>query len=292
MPVLFLVLTARWSMAGTLAQFRTFYGDLEVELYDQQKPVTVQNFKRLVQSGAYWNTFFHRLEPGFVVQGGGFAVLPRYSTNFFFPDWPNLVSVPNFGSISNEFKVGPLLSNTKGTIAMAKTSNPDSANSQFFFNLADNSGPLDSTNNSGGFTVFGHVLHDTGPTNYGGLLGLFNLVTYSNGLVNMTWWYPTNSYATNLFQTLPVTYFFPDQPWYSDLFYVDISLLSIQVTTTNHQPRISWDSARGMTNVVEYTTTMPPVWKTLCATNGNGSRLTVADSAATNGFRFYRVRVQ
>src|SRR5436190_10581635 len=105
--------------AGTLAQFRTPLGDIEVELYDQQKPVTVDNFKRLVQSGAYQNTFFHRVVPGFVAQGGGYSSFNPASTNFFGPPWSNMGIVPNFGQITNEFSVGPFFSNTNGTLAMA-----------------------------------------------------------------------------------------------------------------------------------------------------------------------------
>ena len=69
--------------AGTLVQFRTVFGDVAVELYDQDKPATVQNFIRYVQSGGYVNGFSHRLEPGFVVQAGGFTVTNRGTAS-----WP------------------------------------------------------------------------------------------------------------------------------------------------------------------------------------------------------------
>src|SRR3954471_10257002 len=126
------------SGAGTLAQFRTPYGDLEVELYDQQKPVTVANFKKLVQSGAYQNTFFHRVVPGFVAQGGGFFTVSKSLNVNFGPPWSYVGSVANFGTITNEYSVGPRFSNTNKTIAMAKVgSDPNSATSQWFFNLAN-----------------------------------------------------------------------------------------------------------------------------------------------------------
>jgi cyclophilin family peptidyl-prolyl cis-trans isomerase len=276
--------------AGTLAQFRTPLGDIEVELYDQQKPVTVDNFKRLVQSGAYQNTFFHRVVPGFVAQGGGYSSFNPASTNFFGPPWSNMGIVPNFGQITNEFSVGPFFSNTNGTLAMAKLgSGPNTATCEWFFSLANNSANLDNQN--GGFTVFGHVVRDTGPANYGGVLGLFNRIYYTNGLVNMQWWYGTNDPVVNIFKTLPVTYSGTVQPWYADLFYVNISLLSVQITATNNQRQISWNSVNGKTNVVEYTTNLPPAWKTLATTNGNGNRYIVADPTPTNSFRFYRVRV-
>ncbi len=196
----------------------------------KQKPVTVQNFKRLVQSGAFHNTFFHRVVPGFVAQGGGYFTTLPLSTNYFVPPWSYLGQVQSFGAISNEFNVGPRFSNTNGTIAMAKTGgNPDSATCQWFFNLANNSANLDNQN--GGFTVFGHVVRDTGATNYGGVLGLFNRITWDQGLVNMQWWFGNTNSVANLFQELPVTYlvYSDPPPRYSDLFYVDISLLNVQV---------------------------------------------------------------
>lgn len=288
-----LLLSLPSGRAGTLAQFRTVFGDIEVELYDQQKPATVQNFKRLVQSGAYQNTFFHRLVPGFVAQGGGFFTTRRFSTNDFAPPWTYLGTVPSFGSITNEFNVGPLLSNTNGTIAMAKSDgNPNSASSQWFFNLANNSANLDNQN--GGFTVFGHVVRDTGPTAYGGMLGLFNLMAYDQGVVDMRWWYGNTNSTATLFQLLPVTYFVASEflPWYSDLFYVDISLLNVQVTVkTNGTREISWNSVSNKLNYVEFTTNFPPVWNLLVSTNGDGTILKVTDSSPKGFRRFYRVRV-
>ena len=65
--------------AGTLVQFRTVFGDMEVELYDQDKPVTVQNFLNYVKSGRYQNEITHRLVPGSVVQGGGFTLVTTRS---------------------------------------------------------------------------------------------------------------------------------------------------------------------------------------------------------------------
>src|SRR6266567_1981271 len=152
---------------GTLAQFRTVFGDIEVELYDQDKPVTVQNFIRYVQSGLYSDMFMHRVVTNFVIQGGGIFVEYRNTSS------NTLAYIPTFPAVTNEFKVGKFYSNTYGSIAMAKTADPNSATSQFFFNLANNSGSLDDTNNSGGFTVFGHVIGGTnnlnkfkvGPTN-------------------------------------------------------------------------------------------------------------------------------
>lgn len=278
------------AQAGTLAQFRTIAGDLEVELYDQEKPGTTANFKRLVQSGAYQSTFFHRVVPGFVAQGGGFYNDFAGGTNWFGPPWQFVAPVPHFGQITNEFNLGPFLSNTNGTIAMAKVGdNPNSATCEWFFNLGNNATNLDNQN--GGFTVFGRVVRDTGPTNTGGVLGYFNLIRYGNALVNLQWWYGTNDPLASLFKTLPVNYVGSIPPRYVDLFYVDISLLTVRITLTNNQREVSWNSVNGKTNLVEFTTVTPPAWQTLVATNGNGHRLAVPDPSATNDFRFYRVRV-
>jgi cyclophilin family peptidyl-prolyl cis-trans isomerase len=287
-PLLLSLLSAG---AGTLAQFRTVFGDIEVELYDQQKPVTVQNFKRLVQSGAFQNTFFHRVEPGFVAQGGGyFTTIPFSATDFAAP-WSFLGLVPNFGAITNEFNVGPRFSNTNGTIAMAKVEGkPDSATCGWFFNLANNSTNLDNQN--GGFTVFGHVVRDTGSTTNGPVLGLFNRLAYGNRLLNMQWWYGTNDPVANLFQVLPVTYPGLYYPWYSDLLYVDISLLNVQVAVnTNGNREISWNSVSNTLNYVEFTTNFPPTWNLLASTTGDGTTLKVTDSSPKGLRRFYRVRV-
>src|SRR5436190_2932632 len=165
--LLFAFLLSAASQAGTLVQFRTTVGNFDVELFDADKPVTVQNFIRYVNSGFYTNMIMHRVVTNFVIQGGGFYMANRGMTN------AALTYIPTFAPITNEFKVGKFYSNVYGTIAMAKTSDPNSATSSFFFNLTNNAPSLDNTNNSGGFTVFGHVVSGTnslnafkiGPTN-------------------------------------------------------------------------------------------------------------------------------
>ena len=259
--------------AGTLVQFRTTFGDVQVELYDQDKPATVQNFIRYIQSGRYQNEFSHRLEPGFVLQGGGFVL----SNNV-------LSAISTYAPITNEFHVGNFHSNVYGTIAMAKTSDPNSATSQFFFNLADNSASLDNTNNSGGFTVFGHVINGTN------VLNVFNQFKYwaSNPAPA-----PTNLVLMNYFSAplneLPVlSSNFP--PTATDLVFLDITLLQVAIQPVSDGREISWNSTAGMTNIVEFTTNLPPVWNTLVSTNGTGFRMSVTDTT-TDPKRFYRVRV-
>ncbi len=133
---------------ATIVRFDTALGDFDVELFDTQTPQTVANFLRYVEAGDYTNTFFHRSVPGFVVQGGGFTYdgQPIDDPNHY-------PAIPQFAPVQNE----PKISNTIGTIAMAKLGgDPNSATNQFFFNLGDNSSNLDNQN--GGFTAFGRVL--------------------------------------------------------------------------------------------------------------------------------------
>src|SRR5437899_7717949 len=206
--------------AGTLVRFRTTVGDWDVELFDADKPVTVQNFIRYIQAGHYQNGFAHRLVPGFVIQGGGFTITNRGTTNWSSQD---ILTDP---PITNEFNFGPKYRNVFGTIAMAKTSDPNSATSQFFFNLANNSTALDDTNNSGGFTVFGHLLNGTN------VLNLFNTFQYYNGTQT------TNLVLHNFylppFNDLPLL-----RPVLADtnFIYVDISLLNVQVTLRTNGAR-------------------------------------------------------
>src|ERR1051326_3413512 len=116
--ILMVLASATTASAGTLAQFRTRFGDIDVELYDQDKPVTVRNFVRYVESGAYANEFFHRCIPNFVVQGGGYTLANPQSESAF--ALTNVSQIQTFPPITNEFNTGARLSNTYGTIAMAK----------------------------------------------------------------------------------------------------------------------------------------------------------------------------
>jgi peptidyl-prolyl cis-trans isomerase A (cyclophilin A) len=260
------------SRAGTYVQFRTIYGDIDVELYDQDKPVTVQNFLRYVKTGAYRDTFFHRCVPGFVVQGGGFYVTNRTDAQPF----TNVFAVPNFGPIPNEFGVGRTFSNTYGTIAMAKLGgDTNSASSQWFFNTVNNPG-LDANDTNYLFVVFGKVLRGTN------VLNGFNNRAYGFGMVNI---------ANGVFKQLPVTFIGNVYPNYDELIYVDISLLNVQVKFTNSLPEISWNSVSGKTNQVQFTTNFPPVWQTLLNTNGTGETLKFIDSNSEGTKRFYRVIV-
>lgn len=257
--------------AGTLVQFRTPLGDLPVELYDEDKPTTVRNFLRLVRAGAYTNTLFSRCVTNFVLQGGDYRTNLRSSTNSV----TNLFSVPFFSAITNEFHDNRIISNTFGTIAMAKTPGiVNSATAPWFFNLADNSANLNNQN--GGFTVFGHLL---GPTN---LLDSFNRRSLNDGIMDVE----------SPFTVLPVLYSGTNYPRYVDLIYVDITLLQVAVTNTPSGDRtISWLSTSNWLQVVEYTDGFPPAWQELFRTNGHGLRQETVDTDPSPG-RFYRVRAE
>jgi cyclophilin family peptidyl-prolyl cis-trans isomerase len=272
--VFLLLLSLLSSRAGTLAQFRTVFGDVEVELYDQDKPVTVQNFIRYVQSGRYQDEFVHRLVPGFVAQGGGFTVTNRGTTN-----WA-IVSVPTYPTITNEFAVGRRFSNIYGTIAMAKAGgNTNSASSQWFINLANNSF-LDAADTNDLFVVFGHVVSGTN------VLNMFNSFQYWTGAQSSN--LVLHQYYQAPFDDLPLLYL-PAVD--TNLLFADITLLQVAVKpVAGGGKEISWNSATGMTNIVEFTTNLPPAWITLTRTNGTGARMTVVDSVASQR-RFYRVRV-
>lgn len=128
--------------AGTIVEVQTPFGDFQIELYDDTAPNTVINFLNYVSSGSYDGTFIHR-SPGFVIQGGGWYLDESQNT---------FLRISTNGTIPNEFGA----SNIRGTVAMAKGSDPDSATSQWFVNTQDNS-YLDSPTN-GSFTVFGEVI--------------------------------------------------------------------------------------------------------------------------------------
>ena len=129
---------------ATNVLIETPLGDIEIELLEAEAPKTVANFLNYVRNGRYDQAFIHRSDPGFILQGGGFRFIDGAAH-----------AVDTFASVENEFGV----SNTRGTLAMAKLGGqPDSATSQWFINLSDNSGNLDNQN--GGFTVFARVVGD------------------------------------------------------------------------------------------------------------------------------------
>jgi peptidyl-prolyl cis-trans isomerase A (cyclophilin A) len=131
-----------FSYAGPKVEFKTNLGNFVVDLDSDKAPKTVNNFLAYVKSGFYNGTVFHRVINGFMVQGGGFTT--------------ELVQKPTQPSVVSEAQNG--LKNQIYTIAMARTSDPDSATAQFYINVKDNPG-LDFPNAMGnGYTVFGKVI--------------------------------------------------------------------------------------------------------------------------------------
>lgn len=120
---------------------KTSEGDITLRLYRDKAPITVENFLSYVDAGFYDGTIFHRVIPDFMIQGGGFL--------------PDMTEKPTDAPIENESK--NRVHNTRGTIAMARTSDPDSATSQFYINQRNNL-PLDWSPGKEGYTVFGEVI--------------------------------------------------------------------------------------------------------------------------------------
>lgn len=122
--------------------FHTSKGEIVIELYPDKAPKTVENFLAYTRDGFFSGTIFHRVIPGFVVQGGGFTA--------------DMEQKPTKAPIANE--AGNGLRNYRGTLSMARTMDPHSATSQFFINLVDNPG-LDHPGRTGwGYAVFGKVV--------------------------------------------------------------------------------------------------------------------------------------
>ena len=138
-----LVSTAIAAEKNPTAIIETSMGNIKVELFADKAPLSVKNFLDYANSGYYKDTIFHRVIPGFMAQGGGLTA--------------NLQPKPgNKPPIKNE--AGNGLKNDRGTLAMARTGNPDSATSQFFINVVNNDG-LNRPNPDGfGYAVFGRVI--------------------------------------------------------------------------------------------------------------------------------------
>ena len=149
---LMLLLTTTYSFATgnkmsdtqTKVKLTTSLGDIVIQLNAEKAPISTENFLTYVKEGFYNGTIFHRVMPGFMAQGGGFDV--------------DLNQKAVHGSIKNEADNG--LKNTRGTLAMARTPDPDSATAQFFINYKDNSflNYSSPTPNGWGYAVFAEVI--------------------------------------------------------------------------------------------------------------------------------------
>jgi len=238
--------------AGTVVQFRTELGDFDVELYDVEKPATVENFLRNVMEGRYSSTIFHELNPGISLSAGKFQAESNGSTNVLTTRPP----------ITNEFNVGPRLANLAGTLTMdAVQGDPSTGTTRFSLNLRDNP-QLDGPTNGVGSVVFGRLIRTGGVPEklnlFKPMLPLWDDRYYSqtNILLNLP---PTlvslpiygfTKKSENLYEARPL--------------YVDITLLNVRVSQDGDGlTRVRWNPVCGRTNTVEYTDVFPPVWQKL-----------------------------
>ena len=139
--LLLLLSNAQAAPVNPIVILQTNMGDIVLELHASKAPVTAENFIEYVEGGFYNGMVFHRVIDDFMIQGGGFN--------------DKMVQASTRSPIKNEAANG--LGNQRGTIAMARTNNPDSATSQFFINLKDNDF-LNRNRNNPGYAVFGYVV--------------------------------------------------------------------------------------------------------------------------------------
>jgi len=123
-----------------MIRFETSLGDFTIELFDKEAPESVANFTRYIDEGFFDGTIFHRIVPGFVIQGGGFT--------------EDMTQKKTRPPVKNEADNG--LKNKRGTLSMARTNDINSATSQFFVNLKDNDF-LDHSRGNFGYAVFAKV---------------------------------------------------------------------------------------------------------------------------------------
>jgi cyclophilin family peptidyl-prolyl cis-trans isomerase len=141
--VLFLTSIASAQSVPTQVEIKTTMGNITVEL-DSNTPITSNNFYKYASDGFYNGQIFHRVISGFVIQAGGFKAVMTYMP-------------PTYTTIVNESSFAK--SNLRGTIAMARTRDPNSAQAQFYFNLVDNTKlDIDTENDKPGYCVFGEII--------------------------------------------------------------------------------------------------------------------------------------
>jgi cyclophilin family peptidyl-prolyl cis-trans isomerase len=276
-------------LQGTIVNFQisgfaTGPSNVVVELFDHDKPMTVQNFVHYIYSGAYSNMFFDRLVSGFVLQGGSYAATNQIEETYATPvttsntlkdiyDYyvtEGVIQYPTLPpEVPSEFYAGPRVSNQQGTLAMALPSgNVNGAANAFYFNLVDNPFLDVYTNGGGPYTVFGRVLSGAD------VLAYFNNTNYffqpafktapthnifSNGIYDEAY-LPA---ASQVFGNLPVNFHGTNVPADSNLFYVNFSF-----PDSNALPVIE-------TSLPTATITFPPAGMILT----NGISLTVQGTA-------------
>lgn len=251
---------------GVVARFETTVGVIEAELMDE-KPVTTANFIKYANVQGWADSILHRWVPDFIVQGGGFY---RNQSG-------QIVPVQTMPAITNEFNVGPRVSNTYGTIAMAKTaSSPNTATAQWFFNLDDNSENLDNQN--GGFTVFGRVISGTN------VLNKFVPPPPTHGIYieDLTPGTPNTA-----FETVPVTT--------NSLINVKISFhryMNLVIAKGGPgESVLNFSSVPGKRNVIQISSSTSPAWTDLTNWVATATTSTATLRNRTNSWERYRVRI-
>ena len=271
--------------AGTLAIFETRVGDKPVanmylDLYDADKPATVRNFIRYVETGRFDNMIVQRWDPAFVIQGGGYYV--DTNINHFRP-------VQTFGTITNEYSVGRTFSNTYGTIAMARQGGKvHSATSQWFINLTNNVF-LDSVDE--GFTVFGKVILGTN------VLNQFHPETVNNDL--KVYQVCANACQSAVLNPLGEPIYLPElpalapaNPGLDDLVYIDVRFVEASIAVLPSGAReISWNSVSGVINRVGVRTPGSTQWSILGQVTGNGNVMKLTDNSPQTQMQQYRIRL-
>lgn len=243
--LLFSCLLSAQTATGPTVRFRTNLGDIDVNLLPASAPFTVDNFMSYVNKGAYDNTIFHRAVRGFVIQGGGY----RYNNGTF-------DKIQEDAPVRNEYAI----SNTRGTLAMAKLDgDPNSATNQWFFNLANNGpSPTNLDTSNGGFTVFGRV------TNNASLLVMDRIAALP-------------VYQSPISDTLPL------QNWRGGEVTLANFVVLNSVTVLGAAPAIAESGIISVSNFGAMPTAAPGTYIEIYGSNLSGKTRTWAASDFTNG---------
>jgi cyclophilin family peptidyl-prolyl cis-trans isomerase len=252
------------SAANPVVRFQTDLGTIDVTLLEDSAPKTVANFLGYVNRHDYDNTFIHRSVSNFIIQGGGYRFVAG-----------NVNTIPQQSPVVDEFHV----SNTRGTLAIAKGS-PDSATSQWFFNESDaNAASLDSQN--GGFTVFGRIVSSSG-------LAVMDAI----GAV------PTHDFGSP-FDQLPVRNYTSGAVQDANLIHVISVRELVTVTPLLSISRLSANTVRLTVNgapataygIQSSTSLLEASFSALTTLTTDATGSASYDSPATEAKRFYRIAV-
>lgn len=285
-PILIFCLSAP-AQANPLALIRTPLGNLDVELLRDQRPETVANFIRYVDSGRYRQTFFHRLQSNFLAAAGCYTATNRGTIDAAY------APISSFKPIANETTRGGIITNVFGTMSLGQVGGESNRlGSEFFFSLSDNYGNF-LTQNQGGYPVFGRVRRGLDV-----LLAmntfkpLFEVRVATNALISIfDENLPDYLFGSAVFPVLLFNPRFEVEQQLETLLYLDITLLRAAVKPIPGGARIEWNGVPGRPNVVEFTREFPPTWEVLRRVAGTDG-LMAADDLSGEPHRFHRVRIE